>query len=88
MKIIVTIVRADTVDAISDALIAHDYLVTQISSTGGFMRRGNTTLMCGVADDQVESALAVIREACQSRPEDKVHRATIFVLDATQTIQI
>ncbi|MBN1287642.1 MAG: cyclic-di-AMP receptor [Anaerolineae bacterium] len=89
MKIILAIVRDDVVDAISDALIAGDYHVTRVSSTGGFLRRGNTTLVCGVEDDQVEGAMAVIRSTCcDQRPESQVHCATIFVLDAENAVQI
>ena len=88
MKIILAIVRADIVEAVSRALIQHNYHVTHISSTGGFLRRGNSTLVSGVAEHQVEGALRVIREVCQAAPEEKAHRAIIFVLDASQFFQI
>jgi uncharacterized protein YaaQ len=88
MKIILSIARVDVVEAVSRALLEHNYHVTHISSTGGFLRRGNTTLVSGVTEDQVEGALHVIREVCRAAPQEKAHRATIFVLDASQFFQI
>lgn len=88
MKIILAIVRADVGDIISDALVSNNYHVTRVSSTGGFLRRGNVTLMCGVEDDQIEDALKIIRATCDPKPEETVHRATIFVLEAENALQI
>ena len=89
MKLILAIVGADAVDPVSRALVEKKYTVTQISSVGGFLRRGNTTLVVGVNEPQVQDALGVIRAACAilSAPTD-AHKATIFVLDAAQFIQI
>jgi uncharacterized protein YaaQ len=89
MKLILSIVGADAVDPVSRALVEQKYSVTQISSVGGFLRRGSTTLVVGVNDNQVEDALGVIRRACSkvSTPPDQ-HSATIFVMDAAQFIQI
>ncbi len=88
MKIILAIVRADLVDAVSNTLVENDYHVTRLASSGGFLRRGNTTLMCGVPDNDVEGALQVIRSACAPKPEDQEHCVTLFVLSASQFVQI
>jgi uncharacterized protein YaaQ len=59
--------------------------VTGIASTGGFLRRGKTTLMIGLEDDQVENALTLIRGAVSATPQDqKESRAVIFVLKVDQ----
>ncbi len=41
--------------------------MTQIATTGGFFRQGNTTFMTGVADDEVDGVLELLRENCQRR---------------------
>ena len=89
MKLILAIVGADAVDPVSRALVERKYTVTQISSVGGFLRRSHITLVVGVNEPQVQDALGVIRAACAivSAPPDE-HKATIFVLDAAQFIQI
>lgn len=91
MKLILAIVSADAVEPVSRALVDAHYSVTQVSSVGGFLRRGSTTLVVGVEEAQVENALTVIRDSCKAfangKP-DAPHAATIFVLDAQQYIQI
>ncbi len=82
--ILAVIFNADAVEPLSQALLENDYSVTKISSTGGFLRRQNTTLMIGVEEDRLAGAMAVIRDICQpySRPEG--HAATLFVLNVDE----
>jgi uncharacterized protein YaaQ len=87
-KLILAIVSADAVDIVSRTLVEHKYVVTQISSVGGFLRRGNTTMVIGVDEGQVERALNVLRGVCNSLSKPDTHAATIFVLDAQQFVQI
>ncbi len=42
---------------------------TVIGSTGGFLREGNTTILVGAEDTQVEVLEALIKENCQSREQ-------------------
>ncbi|MFC1960327.1 cyclic-di-AMP receptor [Chloroflexota bacterium] len=87
-KLILAVVGPADAESVANALVAHQYPVTRMSSMGGFLRQGNTTLLAGVGEDEVESALDVIRFACHSEPKDKQHRATVFVLDAPAFEQI
>jgi uncharacterized protein YaaQ len=87
MKLILAIVSADAVDPVSRVLVEKKFSVTQISSVGGFMRKGNTTLVVGVQETQLQDALAQIRKACESVKSEH-HPATIFVLDAAQFVQM
>lgn len=79
-KMIMAIIGQADADSVMNALVAHKYPVTRISSTGGFLRRGSVTLFIGVDEGDLESALDVIRFACHSTPQPDEHRATIFVL--------
>lgn len=84
-KLILAIIfNADAVEPLSQALLDKDYSVTKISSTGGFLRRQNTTFLIGVDEARLPGALDVIREVCRpfSRPEG--HAATLFVLDVAE----
>ena len=40
------------------------YSVTRLSTTGGFLKKGNTTLMIGVEDEKVEAVIALIKQEC------------------------
>jgi uncharacterized protein YaaQ len=70
------------------ALLDAEYRVTRLASTGGFFRRGNTTLMIGTDDDRVERALDVIRRAVQTPGAEERRRATVFVLNLADFQQV
>ena len=81
-KVILAIVGQNNADHVVNALVAHQYSVTRLSSTGGFLRRGYTTLIIGVDESQLKSVLDVIRFACHDEPPPDEHKATLFVLNA------
>lgn len=88
-KFILAIVRDEEASKVLEALVAHQYHVTRLSSTGGFLRRGSDTLLIGADEADMSGVLDVIRFACQGDPlPNDEHRATIFVLDAAVFEQI
>jgi uncharacterized protein YaaQ len=88
MKLIIAIIRDEDNDAVSKALTEKTFRVTFIASTGGFLRSGRSTLLVGVDDEQVETALDVIRKSCKKSHQDQEKRATIFVLKVDQFTQL
>ena len=54
MKLVYAIVRNDNEDDVVSLLNQNHYSVTRLSTTGGFLKKGNTTLMIGVEDEKVE----------------------------------
>jgi uncharacterized protein YaaQ len=87
MKLILAIIRGIDGGPVVDALVTKSYRVTRVASTGGFLRRGNVTLLIGVADERVDPVIEILRETC-SPPEPGQSRATIFVVDAPHFEQI
>ncbi len=69
MKSIIAIVQSDDAGALTDALREKNFQSTLISSTGGFLREGNATLLIGVEDEQVEPVLGIIKENCTTRTQ-------------------
>ncbi len=67
MKLIICIVQDQDAGSLIDDLTEHDYRVTKLSSTGGFLKSGNTTLLIGVEDEQVDDILKIIEENCKVR---------------------
>ncbi len=88
MKLIIAIIRDVDNEAVCQALVSQDFRVTQVASTGGFLRKGSTTLMIGVEDDRVQEALTIIREHTTQPQETGMKRATIFVLNVAQFTQL
>ncbi len=88
MKVILAIVRDTDDQAVIDRLVAEEYRVTRIASTGGFLRRGNVTLLIGVEQEaQVQTVIDLLREVC-GPPEPAHHRATVFVINAEHFEQV
>lgn len=87
MKLIIAIVRDQDADPVSKALTTHDYRVTHIASTGGFLRRGNSTLLIGVEDEKLEDGLKIVRENLEPADGPNQKRATIFVVNVQEFIQ-
>lgn len=69
MKLVIAIIRDDFAEVLQDELADAGHRYTKLASTGGVLRKGNTTLLVGVEDDQVESVLSIIRSTCRTRQE-------------------
>ena len=87
MKLIIAIVRDVDAGPVVTRLVDDGYRVTRIASTGGFLRRGNVTLLIGIEAGQVDEVIARLRETC-TPPEPGHHQATLFVVDATHFEQV
>ena len=88
MKLILTVMRDEDTEPVSHSLIQSGFRVTRIASTGGFLRRGQSTLMIGVDDEKVQAAIQVIRESLSPPSEPDMKRATIFVIPVEGYLQI
>ncbi|MDQ0233374.1 cyclic-di-AMP receptor [Metabacillus malikii] len=69
MKLIIVVVQDQDSNKLLNALMDHNFRVTKLSSTGGFLKSGNTTFMIGTEDIRVDKALQVIRDNCKSRDQ-------------------
>jgi uncharacterized protein YaaQ len=67
VKLLICVVNREDTDSLVHALIENDYRATVISTIGGFLREGNTTLLLAVPQEQVEDALEVIQANCHTR---------------------
>lgn len=81
MKLMIIIVRDADSETVSQELVKADYRITRMASTGGFLRRGNSTLLVGVEDAQVQPVMDLLQQTCCPVDADNQHRATIFVVD-------
>jgi len=87
MKMIILIVKDNDADQVTQALTADKYRVTRVASTGGFLRSGIVTLLLGVRDERVDSALDLIRKTLTPLPSGE-KRATLFVVPVEQFEQV
>jgi uncharacterized protein YaaQ len=87
-RLIIALLRDADGEEVLGALLDANYRVTRIASTGGFMRRGNSTLLIGVEKEQVEAAVQLIRNHSAPAIDPGLKRATVFVLKVDQFEQI
>lgn len=93
-KMMIAIVQEKYTDAIIDRFLDEDIYVTRLSSTGGFFKSGNTTLLLGCEEDELDKIYSIFQELTE--PEDihidegdfKVSGATIFVVDLEESKRI
>jgi uncharacterized protein YaaQ len=88
MKLILAILRDQDCEPVTNTLVATGFGVTRIASTGGFLRRGSTTLMVGVDDERVEEAIQLVDKNCSPEESPDTNRATLFVLKVDQFTQL
>jgi uncharacterized protein YaaQ len=88
VKLIIAILKHEDTENVSNALVAAHFRVTQIASTGGFLRRGSTTLMIGLDGEKVDDAIDLVRKTCAPSPDPAAKRATLFVLNVAHFEQL
>ena len=86
MKMIIVILRDHLRDALTRALTEGQYRVTGIASTGGFLRSGVATLLIGVEEAQVETAIELIRKTIGPSTGERL--ATVFVVPVSRYEQV
>ena len=69
MKLVVAIVHHEDAGALVDALLDREFRATRLSSSGGFLKQSNTTVILGVEDSADDEVLEIVREACHSRTQ-------------------
>ena len=94
MKLVYAIVQNDDSKRLLRELTNHRISVTRISSTGGFLHNGNSTLMIGVEADRLQETLDIIKEKSSTRKgyidnspapvQVTMGGATVFVVDVEQ----
>jgi uncharacterized protein YaaQ len=69
MKLVIAIVQDEDVDALLGGLRDARFGATKIGSSGGFLRSGNSTVLIGVEEGQVDAVLDIIQQHCHRRTQ-------------------
>jgi uncharacterized protein YaaQ len=69
LKLVVIIASDTDADRLMKGLVERGYPATKVSSTGGFLRRGNATILSGVNSVEVEDVVSMVRTECRARAE-------------------
>ena len=69
MKLVVCVVHNRDKGKITEELIRAGFKFTVISSTGGFLREGNTTLLIGIEETEQPTLMELIALNCMTREQ-------------------
>ena len=69
MKLAVCILHNRDKSRVTDELLKAGFKFTVIGSTGGFLREGNTTILIGVEESELQTLRRVFEQNCQSREQ-------------------
>ena len=85
MKLIIAIVNNDDSAKAAYALTDAGFFMTKLSTTGGFLMVGNTTLLIGAEENEVTKAMDILRSTCITRKQINPTTAS-FGVGATKSI--
>lgn len=68
-KLLISIVHSDDADQLITALREGGFSSTKISTTGGFLREGNATILVGTDEETVPAVLEIVKQNCHTRTQ-------------------
>jgi len=94
LKLIIAIIQDDYISNVLKTLMENKVRTTKLSSTGGFLKSGNTTLFIGVEDNEIDKVVDLIKTQTKSKNIQKgtdeitVGGANLFVMDIDKYVKI
>lgn len=94
MKMVTAVVQEEDSEALIESLLAAGFHATKVASTGGFLHRGNVTLLVGAEDGDLPMLLDLVRQSCHARTVRKsgedvtVGGAVVFVQEISHYYRI
>lgn len=69
MKLVVAIINNNDCHTVLDEITRQGYSATKLSTSGGFLRAGNATLLIGVEEKNVSALIEIIRTFSSNRTQ-------------------
>ncbi|PWF99393.1 cyclic-di-AMP receptor [Levilactobacillus bambusae] len=69
MKMIIAIVQDKDANRLSNEFIDANIHATRLSTTGGFLKAGNTTFLIGIEEKRIDEAMTIIKETSHARQQ-------------------
>ena len=67
MKLVIAIVQDEDSEKLIRSLNENNFKVTKISSTGGFLKAGNVTILSGIEDEELDKFMGILEENSKTR---------------------
>lgn len=94
MKLIIAIVQDEYANKVIRGLMEEKIRTTKLSSSGGFLKSGNTTLLIGAKEEDIDKIVDIIKARCKStrvkegKEEITVGGANMFIVDIDEQVKI
>lgn len=69
MKLVIGIINSDDVNDLLAEITKASFQATKLSTSGGFLKMGNVTVLVGVEDEQVDEVVEIFRSCCSRRTQ-------------------
>lgn len=69
MKLVIAIINNDDSQMVLSEIGRAGLYATKLSTTGSFLKAGNTTLIMGVEKERLDETLDILRNNCSKREE-------------------
>ena len=90
MKLILAIIQDHIAQDVLNELSENKIRATKLSSTGGFFREGNTTILIGIEEEKLDRVKEMILNISKNKEtvDDKTANTVMFVLNMDQFIRV
>jgi uncharacterized protein YaaQ len=69
VKLLIAVVQDEDIEALTTELIDNNIRFTKVSTSGSFLRMGNTSLLIGIEDEKVPGVMAILKRTCHRRTQ-------------------
>ena len=80
MKLVIGIVNSDDVNELLSEITKASFQATKLSTSGGFLKMGNVTVLVGVEDERVDEVIEIFKECCSRRKQMVSTTPPFFVI--------
>ena len=90
MKLILAIIQDHIAQDVLNELSENKIRATKLSSTGGFFRKGNTTILIGIEEEKLDRVKEMILNISKNKEtvDDKTANTVMFVINMDQFIRV
>ncbi len=69
MKLVIGIINSDDANDLLAEITKASFQATKLSTSGGFLKLGNVTVLVGVEDDKVQEVVEIFKTCCSRRTQ-------------------
>lgn len=69
MKLVIGIINNDDAGELLSEITRASFQATKLSTSGGFLKMGNVTVLVGVEDEKLDEVLEIFKKCCSRRKQ-------------------